>query len=834
MVHREVFPFEINELKTTTMNKFTILMLLFISFKSYSQTIENVQLLFPPGPVIGTTSINPAAYTWTEYSNATQGINIHLIKSEEKEVFLQQNNHQLAFNTLGTGTFLYKVEIKYDDADWVEIFNSEDDNNISATQSIGWVSTPSNFNTIGNHELKVRYYNQSPTSPFLREYIVRMIPASQRFFRDNHQIPDPNFTSGNTITLWDHPTLTDAKPILISEGYDASNDFFAELYRHRGDYLSERLFELGYKIYVLNYNLANQGMRNNAAVLNSAVNYISNLHNGEDIGLIGVSMGGVVARYALSKGEQDESPLPVSFFASFDSPQQGAVFDREFLDFIDDKVDDFPALGNSAAMELLVYNPFDSLGGGIHESFYTELNGLNGSGYPTTIPTIGVSFSNGLPNPGTDFIWETVTEGYGSNGTLKTTEFSISSEWSASGSYLPRSATNIAPQHGVLPAPALFQGQFFRSEDYNPTFIPHESALDIVNGESNFCYAIKTNEIENFFYHDQLPNSTIDGFIGVIAGFDLDVIVENETYNFTSKVAHFVVNDLDVKGKMFINKNSFSGSSFSPQNPEPLPKFNVKTSICEPVDINVFSNAELTIGDGLNQKGELTIVENSRVVIQNGGLLRLKDASKLVIKDGGSLVIENGAVIYLEDNQSSIHIEKGGELIVNGDFKFNGNGYFQFDEGNILTLNNEFRLRGANKDNRFIRLNQNANLNIGNHRIHLSHGLVDYAPGSSIKVDEGGIVDLIHVSLRGISSVGNNSIGIDSEDPQRINLLDVSISDLTIGIEVVYNNEPTGVYSLPEFEIDLCIFENCGIGILGINKWIENDDLSLYLSLIHI
>ena len=111
------------------------------------------------------------------------------------------------------------------------------------------------------------------------------------------------------------------------------------------------------------------------------------------IGLIGVSIEGVISRYALADSEQNGNSLPVSFFASFDAPQQSAVVDANFLDFIDDKVDDFPTLGNDAAKELLIYNPFD-VQGNANSNSYTELNNLNGSGYPTLIPTIGVAFSN--------------------------------------------------------------------------------------------------------------------------------------------------------------------------------------------------------------------------------------------------------------------------------------------------------------------------------------------------------------------------------------------------------------------------------------------------------
>ena len=744
-------------------------------------------------------------------------------------MFLQQDNHQLAFNTLGTQTYLYKVEVNYDEGDWIEIFNTEDDN-IGASQSIDWITTPSSFNSLGYHTLQVRYYNQSPSSPFLREYDVFVIPASQGFFKDNTQLSDPGFTSGNTITLWDHPDQDDAKPILISEGYDASNDFFAELYRQRGDYLSERLFDLGYKIYVLNYNLANQSMRNNAAVLNSAIHYVSSINDGEDVGLVGVSMGGVISRYALAKGEQDGDPLPVSFFASFDSPQQGAVIDREFLDFIHGEVDEFPALANDAARELLIYNPFDELGGITHTNFFAELNSLNDGGYPTSIPTVGVAFSNGLPNPGEGQIWEAITEGIGQNVGINLYQFKIQKEWSASGSYLPTSATNIAPQHGTLPFSSFAQGQFNRNTEVNPTFIPHHSALDLVNGKSRFCYAIKTDESENFFFHDQLPSSTIDGFIGIVAGFDLEEIETNETFNFTSRTGSFVVNDLEVKGKMFINKNSFSGSSFTPQDPAPLPKFKVKTSACAPVDITVFSNAELRMGDGVNHIGDLTISEGSQIVIKSGGLLHLKANSKLVIEEGGKLIIEQEAVINLQGNNSSIHIEDGGELIINGDFKFNGNGFFQFDEGNIFTLNGDFGLNGNGKQKRFIRLNQNASLDIKNKKIRLAHGLVEYYSGSSINVEGGGNVELVHISLNGTAGDGGNSTGIIAAYPESIDLLDVDITNLSVGIDVVYNNSITPSYLLPEFDINLCRIENCEVGILVLNESWEYNELVLNIS----
>ncbi len=48
----------------------------------------------------------------------------------------------------------------------------------------------------------------------------------------------------------------------------------------------------------------------------------------------GVSMGGVIVRYALAKAENDGAPLPFKKFVSIDGPQQGAVVSYDLQSFI--------------------------------------------------------------------------------------------------------------------------------------------------------------------------------------------------------------------------------------------------------------------------------------------------------------------------------------------------------------------------------------------------------------------------------------------------------------------------------------------------------------------
>ena len=95
---------------------------------------------------------------------------------------------------------------------------------------------------------------------------------------------------------------------------------------------------------------------------------------------VGVSMGGVIARYALTNAESQGIKLPVASFMSFDAPQQGAVIDRDFQDFIKSlPTDPPPALVTQASKQLLINHAWDP-NETEHNAFYNELKSLNGNG----------------------------------------------------------------------------------------------------------------------------------------------------------------------------------------------------------------------------------------------------------------------------------------------------------------------------------------------------------------------------------------------------------------------------------------------------------------------
>jgi hypothetical protein len=80
-----------------------------------------------------------------------------------------------------------------------------------------------------------------------------------------------------------------------------------------------------YDIWIVNFKDGGAHISTNAQAIIQIVRRINTEYPYQgDIVLLGYSMGGVIARYALVKAEHDGSPLPVKTFISLDSPQQGA------------------------------------------------------------------------------------------------------------------------------------------------------------------------------------------------------------------------------------------------------------------------------------------------------------------------------------------------------------------------------------------------------------------------------------------------------------------------------------------------------------------------------
>ena len=229
--------------------------------------------------------------------------------------------------------------------------------------------------------------------------------------------------------------------------------------------------------------------------------------------------------------------------------------------------------------------------------------------------------------------------------------------------------------------------------------------------------------------------------------------------------------------------------------------------------------------------------------VEAGGILKMFNDAKLLVEPGGQLILEDGAVVQLYDQyqqeaEATIHIQ--GELVINGDFDFWGNGFFQFDAGNVLTLANgsEFKLDGEGKGTRFLRMNQLALLKIGGSTIRLTDGEVTYESSSSIGLGTDGRAVLINVEFTDLNPSGAANALLALASPKVITASNCTFNNLVKGIEARnITGEPLIGDYIRYFYISNCEFIDCHAAVyvedtpyVGIDNsdFTTSSSLSLY------
>jgi len=161
-------------------------------------------------------------------------------------------------------------------------------------------------------------------------------------------------------------------PVIVVEGFDIDNTMnWDELY-HLLDQekLIENLRNDGYDAVVLNFTDATDYMQRNAYALVALLQEVlSRIPAHHDMAVVGASMGGLVARYALAYMEHEGIEHGTRLYMSFDSPHRGANIplgiqywmeffseDSEEAAFLRDR------LNSPAARQLLVYHFTDPPG----------------------------------------------------------------------------------------------------------------------------------------------------------------------------------------------------------------------------------------------------------------------------------------------------------------------------------------------------------------------------------------------------------------------------------------------------------------------------------------
>ena len=430
--------------------------------------------------------------TWTEKSSLTTTLDVYAgtdVQGFDRNLHLRDGQHILAvwFN------YDYaRVEVAYNGGKWKVIFTGRGD------KLHPFHITPPFSQGHNRLEIRWRAYGAESVTNYY-SYHVWVVPAADRMFED---------TEGNSMVLWQGGGSSLDKPMLIVEGFDPKNilDPSAENYPARYYNSAEEFVrqanDYGVDVAVLNFDDGGKSLIANADVVGNAVRFVSaNKTGNTPVRLAGVSMGGVIARYALAKAEESSNELDVSHLLSLDAPQQGAVIDDAFQDYIkaEDEHDAPYPIKTMAAKQMLVYNTYDS-DGGIHDEFYDVINNTNGDGYPELTRNIGVAFSTNSPNSKSGKWLEVRVEETATGVVLRRKNFNKESgdDISQAGSYLPKSSTIM--RGFMYYGPLYVKWKLIRHID--PTFINYDSALDIVDGVSKFDAVIVPSTAH---FHDEVP-----------------------------------------------------------------------------------------------------------------------------------------------------------------------------------------------------------------------------------------------------------------------------------------------------------------------------------------
>ncbi len=205
-------------------------------------------------------------------------------------------------------------------------------------------------------------------------------------------------------------------PVIVVDGFDpyegtgdgiGTTDLY-NIFNQNGTAIS--LVSDEYDIIPLNFtNTVDNGkhlnggtdyIERNAMTLVTLIEAINDCKVGNNpVKVVGFSMGGVVARYALAYMEANNMTHDVDLFVSVDSPHQGAVVPigiQEMLELVDDIVPGgniaTTILDTPAAKQLLVHhykaNSKTPVGApGFHDRFYNDLNAL---GFPQNSRNVSV------------------------------------------------------------------------------------------------------------------------------------------------------------------------------------------------------------------------------------------------------------------------------------------------------------------------------------------------------------------------------------------------------------------------------------------------------------
>jgi len=519
--------------------------------------------------------------------------------------------------------------------------------------------------------------------------------------------------------------------------------------------LLDQLTAEGFDIILLDFWNGADYIQRNAFVLLKLIQQINSAKSGNSPNIVlGASMGGQVARYALAYMERNNISHCTSEYISFDSPHKGANISlglQYWIDFFQDNnakaQESLSGLNKPAPQQMLVYH-YNFSANAIRQNWISSLSTI---GYPKQTRNVAV-LNGSKTQQGTGFnagdqlidynyhipllatirgnAWSIPGNVYGVIFMGKKPWKSPKDHQSPLGALhfdnAPGGIRDVAKQIAD-PDPyyeGVRVGEIVSLND-NQCFIPSISALDV--NTNNLLYDIdgnisptnpnKTLTPFDAYYAPTANEKHVDVNGSLTSGqmkwvYDeiknTQVIVQpslvNSNFNYGRKITGYRTSGtlLNVTignlGNLYINGAlPLANGGTVTDYPDNNSTFNVFTSGCS-ANIEVQSGGKIIVGaSSPNNIGILSVEKGSTLTLKANSRLVINNNSKIIIKTGATLIYEAGAVIELVGDESVLQIEGQLEIKNNAVFAFTGNGYFSFATNNnvIMGSNSKVSLVGS-------------------------------------------------------------------------------------------------------------------------------------------
>jgi hypothetical protein len=498
------------------------------------------------------------------------------------------------------------------------------------------------------------------------------------------------------------------RPLIVVEGFDTINEYTGmevglALSVPTSNILGEQLKSVGYDIIVLNFANGGDYIQRNAFLLIELINRVNSYkQSNEKLVIFGISMGGLVARYALTYMENHSLAHNTRLYVSIDAPHQGANIPLSLQFLLNKTANYFPpikfmlddVINSPAARQMLLVHhapttnnspshPYSPQQSSLRTDLMNELESMgnfpvmcrkiaisNGSksglyqkdslDRRTGDGKIGLFFQDAtLFNSVGMSLFPKVYDEYGvevGSSSLFHNIMAYDNGIVAVKGYANLETLPGGNQPWVKQVMSEFNKQGL-SPCYtylDPCFIPTVSALALNIPISQWGDNLNSYEDLpcktpfNAFYAPILENQRHTSLPAITSNWLFDEIISSDALNITSASPfNFGINTSNTVGKSINIKNGgFLGINVN----QPTDYFskNALYANSQPVPL---LGSTFSVSTNPCRPSDITIEENGVLQIGDGvrfGILRIRNGSQLIIKKYGRLNIHWGSKLLLD------------------------------------------------------------------------------------------------------------------------------------------------------------------------------------------